>query len=393
MITPKKDLRGGHSLWADSSRINVRHRSQLQYESCDIAIVGGGVSGALIALTLSAEGHDVVVVDRRSFLRGSTLASTAMIQFELDTPMTQLAEKLGAKSAERVYRRSFLAVSDLRELIARHGLSCAWKNRDALYLAGNETGRRGLEAEAKYRAKINLPSEFLDQRKLAERFAIARTGAILSSGAAELNPAQLTAECLRAASKHGARLYTPHEISGFVANRSRVQLQTRKGSTISARRVIFATGYEVVQGIPKSDYEITSSWAIATKPLPQHAFWPTKCLIWEAADPYLYLRSTSDNRIVAGGEDSKLTNPEQRDRAIPEKAKRLLNKLSKLLPGRNLEIDYAWAGAFADNPTGLPHIAPVQDTAGSCLAVLGCGGNGKHSRYPAHRRHRAARLE
>jgi glycine/D-amino acid oxidase-like deaminating enzyme len=87
------------------------------------------------------------------------------------------------------------------------------------------------------------------------------------------------------------------------------------------------------------------------------------------------VRSTWDNRILVGGEDSKLNSPEPRDAATPAKTERLLAKVQELLPGRRLKADYAWAGAFADSPTGLPYIGGVPGYR-NCLAVLGCGGNG-----------------
>lgn len=371
----RKNLRGGRTLWSDSPNITVRHRTTLESETCDVAVVGAGISGAIIALMLAEAGQDVVVVDRREPVQGSTLASTAMIQFELDTPLSELADKIGAKSAKRAYQRSLQAVTALMELIQRHTVKCALKPRSALYLSGTEMGSRGLRSEATYRARIGMDSEYLDQKSLATRFAIDRTGAILSGGAAELNPAQCAAGCLRAAQRLGARIYAPITVENVNAERNNVELTTAEGGSITARRVIFATGYEVAPGIPKGEYDIISSWAIATKPLEPSAFWPMRCLIWEAADPYLYLRTTIDNRIVAGGEDSGLTDTKRRDQAIAAKSRALLAKVNALLPGRRLAIDYAWAGAFADSPTGLPHIAEV-DGLPNCLSVLGCGGNG-----------------
>ena len=373
--TRKKDLRGGRTLWSDSPHIRIRHRTVLEREACDVAVIGAGISGAIIALLLAEAGHDVVIIDRRDPIQGSTLASTAMIQFELDTPLSELAEKIGAKDAERAYRRSAQAVSALLELIERHDIACGAKPRSALYLTGNAMGRRGLRDEASYRARIGLGSLFLDQSTLRERFSIDRTGAILSTGSAEINPAQCTAGCLRAAQRFGARIYAPIAVDRIVADKDHVELSTDAGGRVSARRVIFATGYEVAPGISKDKFDIISSWAIATKPLPPSAFWPLRCLIWEASDPYLYMRTTNDNRILAGGEDSGLTNPTRRDNAIVAKSQALLAKVKDLLPGRNLEIDYAWAGAFADSPTGLPHIADVEGMP-NCLSVLGCGGNG-----------------
>lgn len=375
MTTPKKDLRGGRPLWADTPRIKLKHRTRLERETCDVAVVGAGISGALVALALAERGHDVVIVDRGEPLHGSTLASTAMIQFELDTPLIELADKKGRANAERAYRRSFAAVRSLGDIIARHGIKCSWKERQALYLAGNEHGWRALQDEAEHRQRIGLPSTYLSGAELAARYGIQRTGAILSDGAAEVNPAQLAAGCLRAAQHLGARLYSPHEVTKVHPHGRSVDLETAEGAIISAGRAVFTTGYAVMPGLPRDKFELVSTWAIATKPLPPDAFWPGRCLIWEAADPYLYLRATWDNRILAGGEDSKLRSPERRDEATPVKAQRLLAKIRDLLPGRALKLDYAWAGAFADSPTGLPYLAPAPDLD-HCFAVLGCGGNG-----------------
>jgi glycine/D-amino acid oxidase-like deaminating enzyme len=373
--TPKKDLRGGRPLWADTPRIRVRHRASLEREACDVAVVGAGISGALVALRLAEDGHDVIVLDRREPLEGSTLASTAMIQFELDTPLTKLADKIGAGAAERAYRRSLEAVDDLDSLVTRHAIRCAWHRREALYLAGDVLGFRALEAEADYRRKTGLPSRFVDARTLAVEYGIERTGAIRSEGAAEVNPVQLAAGCLRVAQGKGARIYAPANVTAVHPRRGGVDLEMSDGGTVAARRAVFATGYEVIRGLPRDRFEIISTWAIATKPVPADAFWPGRCLIWEASDPYLYIRTTRDRRILVGGEDSRLNDAERRDAAIPNKAARLLAKASELLPGRGLAIDYAWGGAFADSPTGLPFLSAVPDLA-NCFAVLGCGGNG-----------------
>jgi glycine/D-amino acid oxidase-like deaminating enzyme len=373
--TPRKDLRGGKPLWADTPRTRVRHRTRLGPETCDVAVVGAGISGALVALALAESGHDVVILDRNEPCHGSTFASTAMIQFELDTPLIALADKKGGRAAERVWLRSFDAVRALGALIERHDLRCGWRARDALYLAGNAYGSRALKAEAAYRQRIGLPSTYLDGADVASRYGIERTGAILSSGAAEVNPIQLATGCLRAAQRHGARLYSPHEVTDLHPRSGGVDLETQDGIVIAARRAVFTTGYAVLPALPRDKFDPVSTWALATEPLPAEAFWPGRCLIWEAADPYLYMRTTWDNRILAGGEDSKLNSPERRDAATPAKTERLLAKMRELLPGRRLTADYAWAGAFADSPTGLPYIDGVPGCA-NCLAVLGCGGNG-----------------
>jgi glycine/D-amino acid oxidase-like deaminating enzyme len=317
----------------------------------------------------------VVVIDRRKPGQGSTLASTALILFELDTPLVKLADRIGGDGAERAFLRSYRAVEALSRFIAAHQIRCGWKGRNALLLAGDEMGRRGLAAEARYRARIGLPSIFLTAGEIRSRYGFDRTGAILSSGSAELNPVQLATGCLRLAQRKGARIYAPIDITEIHATSRRVSLATAGSAIITAQRVIFATGYETLKQIPADRYEIRSTFAVATKPLRTEQLWPSRCLIWEAADPYLYVRTTRDNRIVAGGEDEYFDGPKRRDRKISGKAKRVLTKLRRLLGNNDPEIAFAWAGTFAESPSGLPFMGEIEGIPG-CLALLGSGGNG-----------------
>lgn len=372
---PRRDLHDGRALWHDSPRRTVRTRTLRGDEWAEIVIVGGGISGALTALALAEAGHEILVLDRRTPGDGSTVASTAMIQFEIDTPLSELAKRIGARHAARAWRRSAKAVRDLGRLVERHGIDADWVERDALYLAGNEMGYRGLMAEYEVRRAIRLPSRYLDRSQVQERFGIEATGALLSKGSAEVDPARLSAGCLRAAQRLGAEVVSPVEVVSVEADGDGVRLATTDGATVTCRRAVFATGYEVIGGLPRDRFDIVSSWAIATKPVPLERLWPTRCLIWEAADPYLYLRTTADNRILAGGEDSGLVSPARRQAAIPAKSAKLLGKVEALLGLDGLEIDYAWAGAFAESPTGLPVFGELPGQPG-VFAILGCGGNG-----------------
>jgi glycine/D-amino acid oxidase-like deaminating enzyme len=374
-LAERKDLHDGRSLWHDTDGRRVRTRQLEGDEAFEILIVGGGITGAIMALSLSAAGHEIAVVDRRPPGAGSTIASTAMIQFELDTPLIHLAKKLGRESAERAYRRSAQAVRDLKDLIRHHALRAFWADREALYLAGSRLGPRSMKDEVDARRAIGLDSRYLTAAEVRDTYGIDASAAILSSGSGEIDPASTAAECLRAAKRLGATVISPCEIVKLENTGRRVRLITAEGHMLSARRVILTTGYEVVPSLPKDAFKIVSSWAIATKPLPASAFWPGRCLIWEAADPYLYLRTTRDRRILAGGEDSGLTDPDRRAEAVPAKAHRLIGKVRRLLHKPELELDYAWGGAFAESPNSLPVFKPVDGVAGA-FAVLGSGGNG-----------------
>jgi glycine/D-amino acid oxidase-like deaminating enzyme len=375
VATAVKDLHDGQPFWAQSTFGTIAVSALAKDQRCDVLVVGAGITGALTALHLVEAGYDVIVVDRRVPGTGSTLASTAMIQFEIDEPLTGLAKKIGPAKAARVYQRSFQAVKDLKALIKKHELRADWVDRDALYLAGNSMGHRALEQEARVREKIGLPSTYLDAAALKESYGFDRTGAIISAGAAELDPIRTCIACLKAARDMGAKIYSPVSVTASMQDGAGIRVATKDGPDIICRHLVMATGYEVSPAIPKGSFDIVSSWAIATQPIKPQRFWRDRCLVWEASDPYLYMRATVDNRIVIGGEDAEVSAPSRRAAAIPAKSTKLLEKAKELTGLDELECDYSWAGAFAENPKGLPVFKPLDDVKGG-YAILGCGGNG-----------------
>ena len=337
-------------------------------------MVGAGISGALLAHRLSAMGKSVLVLDRRPPVSGSTLASTALIQWEIDEPLTALADRIGGKHAFHAYRAAFEAVADLKRVIADARIPCRWHDREAVYLAGDEMGHRALKDEEKTRRRAGLPSRYVDGKDLRSQAGFDRTGGILSEGAGEVDPAQLAAGLLRRAAGTGAIVASPVDVKSVECGGGVVALGDAEGRIHLARRAVFATGYETLKSIPGDAFSIISTWAIATSPV-WGTPWPKRRIVWEASDPYLYMRTTVDGRIVAGGEDADFSTPAARDRLIDRKSRAIARKLAKLLLHLEFEVAYSWAGCFAESPTGLPYIAEPPGFPG-CLAVLGSGGNG-----------------
>ena len=128
-----------------------------------------------------------------------------------------------------------------------------------------------------------------------------------------------------------ARFYAPVQATAIEDGREQVVVATSGGPTITARHLVLATGYELTDIIPKTAHSVVSTWAIATVPQPKN-IWPGAALIWEASEPYLYLRATEDGRVICGGEDEEFTDEARRDALIADKAKRLAKKLHRLLP-------------------------------------------------------------
>jgi glycine/D-amino acid oxidase-like deaminating enzyme len=376
-LTPNKRLRTGRSVWSDTRHPQITLdaiTSSRELLLCDIAIVGAGISGAFMAHALSQRYDKVIVLDRRSPAMGSTHASTAMLQFEIDTPLTVLSEKIGHARAARAWRRSWLATQSLIRLVENEKIACALEKRCALYLCGPEMGFRAMDKEADARRRAGLACEFLSAASLRARYGIDRTGAIHSRGAAVADPVALTRGLLKKARASGARIYAPAEVHDVFATKHGVVLDVG-ARFIVARKVVFCTGYEIPKHVPAYGLKITSSWAAATAPNSDFPGWLNDTLVWEAAQPYLYMRTGAGGRLIVGGEDADLDSPSYRADALETKAKMLARKTAALLPDINPHWTHIWAGAFGESSDGLPIIDAVPDLP-NCFAILGFGGNG-----------------
>ena len=170
------------------------------------------------------------------------------------------------------------------------------------------------------------------------------------------------------------RVASPVDIVEVRPGRGGVMARTATGRVVQARHLVFATGYELAKGVPTAGHAIASTWAIATRPQPRR-LWPERCFIWEASDPYLYLRATPDDRIICGGEDEEFADERSRDALLPRKTATLERKLKALLPRVDARADFAWCGSFGGSTSGTPTIGPVPGMP-RCYAVLGYGGNG-----------------
>lgn len=372
MRTDKRDLRTGLPVWLPQPEIKTD--SLEPKTTADVVVIGTGISGALMANTLRSSGLDVIAVDRRAPGTGSTFASTAMLQFDLDSPLMTLGKKIGRDRAGRAWIRSYGAIQALAELIKDLKITCDYAPRNSIYLPGNLLDVNGLKQEAAERQRIGLRSKFIDGKTLSELTGIKKPGAILSLGNAEADPVKLTMSLLRKSRKTGVRIIYPFEVDKINETKSWVKVSATDGRAIVARHVVLCTGYEVPKFIRGDGFMISSTWVIATRPQPKK-LWPGRSLVWEASDPYLYMRTTREGRIIVGGEDQGFANEKKRDTLISKKSKLLSKKAQRLFPDFDFTPEYSWAASFGESTTSLPAIGLVPRHK-KTFAVLGFGGNG-----------------
>jgi len=341
----------------------------------DIVIMGAGISGALVANQLCQAGYKVVVVDRRHAGLGSTAASTSLLQYEIDKPLHKLIELAGEKKAIRSYHLCRQAITDIGKICHQLNDPGLFLHKPSFQFASAKKDVADLKKEYTLRKKAGFSIQWLEETAICKKFGFTKSAGLLSADGAEADAYKITHALLKKCISKGLQVYDNTEIITIRHRKHDVELLTADKKKIQARKLIIACGYESQQYIPQKVQELQATYAIASEPFGQKNFWYKNALIWETATTYLYLRTTSDNRILVGGKDIPFSNPNKRDSLLRQKTKSLEKSFANLFPQYPFKTDFKWAGTFASTKDGLPFIGAIRQRPNTFFA-LGFGGNG-----------------
>lgn len=369
------DLTSPHAFWLLRNGLGDVPPPLPRDRKCDVLVIGAGITGALVSDALTAAGHSVVAIDRRAPMTGSTSASTAMLQYEIDVHLTDLIAALGREHAQAAYLACLAGVRAIARIARGLEEDVGFRRRASLYYASSQRDVAALRAEGQARRRAGLPCETLGPAAIRDAVGFDAPCALWSSVAAEVDPWKLARALFERCATRDFALYARTEALALAPARDGLIVHTDRG-LVRARHVVVATGYEAERFLPEPVCKLHSSFALVTEPVPDFAAWRARCLVWESARPYLYARTTADNRVLLGGEDIAFRNPLHRDARVAGKARTLLAKGRKLFPQLDLETAYAWAGTFGETRDGLAFIGAHPQRDPRLLFALGYGGNG-----------------
>ncbi|MBC8096458.1 MAG: FAD-dependent oxidoreductase [Akkermansiaceae bacterium] len=369
------NLTSSHPFWSVTNGLPANYPSLQHDVSCDTVVIGGGITGALVAFHLAEAGLKTLLIDKRDIGTGSTSASTALLQYEIDVPLRELIQKVGPVAATRSYQLCRGAIGKLEQLAARLKIDCGFERKPSLFLARHQREIPELREEFQLRRKMKIELEFYDAAAVRKRFPFSRPAALYSRDGGQVDPHRLTHGLLAAGKRIGLEVCDRTEMARLEQTRRGVRVRTKNGFVITARRAVIAAGFESKALLKGDAGTLKSTYALISEPLPKIAGWRQQCLIWESGSPYLYLRTTTEGRVIVGGEDEDFVNAKRRDALISRKTRTLVEKFGRLFPDVPLEVAFSWAGTFGETKDGLAYIG-VHPRYPHTYFALGYGGNG-----------------
>ncbi len=369
-------LRSANAFWLLKNGLLNTYPSLHGDTSCDVLVVGGGITGALLAFQLSSEGYETVLIDREDVAFGSTSATTAMLQYELDRPLYALMDSVGKTQAVEIYQGGVEAIRNLGALVARVGIDCGYRAKSSMYIARKPKDIRWLQREFEARQGSGLDVKWVNANELSNAYSVKGLGAIRSASGASVDAYQLAHGLLSYASHHyNLHIFDHTALAGVDYTGERVEGRTDGGHTIKTQWIVYATGYETQSFMKENIVDLLSTYVTISEPMEHLPSTLENSIYWTTDSPYVYIRSTSDNRILIGGEDEPFLNPSLRDRMIEQKEIALMDQLADLMPELHITPDFSWSGTFGVTRDTLPYMGSHPDFPKS-LFVLGYGGNG-----------------
>lgn len=365
----------GTLYWNTTGATTLRLTQREPASRYDAIVVGGGMSGALTAYTLAAEGLKVAMLDKGAMACGSSLANTGLIQYSNDIMLHQLMQQIGETKAVQFYRVCVEAIERLEQVSRTLEEPTDFIRRASLYFASVEPDVELLQKEYQALHENGFRVDYLAAEDLARRYPFRKPAALLTYGDAELNPYRFVRAILTYLDQKGVHFFEHTEVTALENRQDCITVHTAKGM-FTADNAIVTTGYSPPPGLEESGVDLNRSYAVVTRPLENlDSAWKDRELIWETRRPYFYLRTTPDGRIVAGGLDDDKPEVPHRKELIARRAEALKQELESLFPMLDVEIEYAWGAVFGESRDNLPLIGRHPERE-RLYYLLGYGGNG-----------------
>lgn len=344
---------------------------------CDVLIIGGGSSAAQCAYYLASSSLHVVVIEKGKIGSGSTSSNTALIQYSGEKMFTNLINTFGEEYITRHLQLLKEAINEIEAASKAADIDCEFSRRDTLYCASCQEDIERLKSEYELLKRHGFELTFLSKNNIESKYPFSRDAAIYSYNDGELNPFKFSHALLDFAAKKGVHIYEHTEMNGhhYDDQHRRMIISTKSGYSIKAKYVIFAAGYEGMDIKKEKQASFVSTYTVTTNPVNDLSTWYNRTLIWETARPYLYLRTTKDNRIIIGGLDDNTSIPEDRDSKLTHKKNQLIKELNNMFPTINVEPEYYVAAFYGGTVDGLPIIGMYDEFPNSYF-LLGYGDNG-----------------
>jgi glycine/D-amino acid oxidase-like deaminating enzyme len=352
----------GTSYWLDrfpaSRRPSYpRHRGSLQ---TDVAIVGGGALGCATAYVFAAAGIDVALFEESRIAHRQAGRGAGIVVHEPEPFFYRLAKQHGVRDARHIYHGARRGSLEYLAALKRLRIECGLQIRDAIHLSSAPDGIQDLQKEYNARREAGLEVAAVKGAQLARQVGMSGFG-LIAHGSASVDPYRATLGLARAAAARGARVFEHSPVTRIRPRRRTVDIRTA-GGTVTARKVVVATGYPIDDFKPlRRRFTRIDSYIVLTPELGagvRREMTRPDLILREASAPDHWLHWVG-NRVLFAGADQASVPDRARERALVQRTGQLMYELSVLRSAiSGLMPEYSWDVESSRTIDGVPYYGP-----------------------------------
>ena len=353
----------------------------------DCLIVGGGISGLLVAYKLIGQNLSVALLERHEVAQGSTAANTGLLQYANDRILSEFIQQIGEDDAVSFYQLCYAALDEL-EKVAHHLPEHAdFVRRPSIYFASSDEHIQKVRNEYEALKKHQFNVQLWDEQLIQQNGFQGSKAALISEGDAEVNPYKLTNYLAAFLVEKGLHIFEQTDVVDVQNETEQLEdeaiakgmqeqivVHTTNG-TYTTGKIIYTTGYTSPPYDEVNGALVNRSYVVVSEPLEETQNWYRNALIWESASPYLYLRFTADNRMIIGGRDEETETPSFNLQKIEDRANQLIEDAKQYIPNLKISPRFSYCASFGESTYDLPFIGEHPEQKNHYY-LLGFGGNG-----------------
>jgi glycine/D-amino acid oxidase-like deaminating enzyme len=350
-------------------------------ETCEAAVIGGGITGVLTTMRLAKAGVNTVLISNKPLGHCSSSESNGVLHYDGTVSLTELIDTMGRERAEETFRANTGAILAIKELVSRFPDDCGFEITDSLTFSSSGERLLGYRREAELRRELGFEVDFIRQNEGSTDFPFPMEAGIYSPGlSAVIDPFRLIQQTALLACDLGARIYEYTDIKGISAGNMGLELISCAGRRVFAKKAILATGSDTTDFLDR-DLQKRTSFSVVTQPIASFEGWKNKSIIRDDDHPQVTYSITPDDRaFITGLETGLPIIGERLGGIIPmkllseKKYDALRNGLTRLFPSvGTLRKEHCSYGSYILPKTGEPIVGSRKDCP-DCLYAF-CGGN------------------
>ncbi len=370
-------IMSGNYYWKEKSKIKNVYPYLTSNLRCDVVIVGGGITGAITAYYLAKEGADVIVVEKNIIGYGETLASSAIIEAQMDLDILKLEKFIGSNHSKKIYKMAYNAIDEIENINDTIGEDLGFERKDLIYFTNKFMQKSQMQREYENRKKLGNELLFLDSHDIIDM----QNGILTKGASAVLNPYMFTQSVFEYLNRMpNVRIFENTNIEDIISSYDSVKCITNNNFKILSDSLILTSGMDALRYIGNVPLEVSKTYTVITKPIKNYDELNLNFTARDSSDPHHYIRFTNTGRLIFGGEDTRINDrfydEKYSNMVANDRYKKLKLSFEKILYGIDkTSIEYASNASICNTKDSLPIVDEIPDMP-NCFCNIGFGTNG-----------------